>query len=77
MFHVLDEITTSPLTKLAQQVVGGMNHVLATALRWTRRKQADDQLQRTRKEMASAWDSFSDYFSSELSAHYVKIYAQI
>ena len=76
MFHVLDEITTSPLTKLAQQVVGGMNHVLATALRWTRRKQEDDQLRQTRKEMASAWDNFSEYFA-ELAVHYVKIYSQV
>ncbi len=76
MFNVLDEITTSPLTKLAQQVVAGMNHVLATTLRWIRRKQEDNQLRQTRKEMASAWDSFSDYFA-EVAAHYVNIYQKL
>ncbi len=75
MFYVLDEITTSPLSKLAQQVVGGMNHVLATALRWTRRQQEDEQLRQTRLDMASAWDSFADYFA-ELEAHYAQLFTQ-
>lgn len=76
MFQVLDEITISPLSKLAQQVVGGMNHVLATTWRWIRRKQEDNQLRQMRKEMASTWDSFADYFA-EVAVHYVNVYQKL
>jgi hypothetical protein len=76
MFTVLDEITTSPLTKLAQQVVAGMNHIMATTWRWVRRKQEDNPLREARKNMASAWDDFADYFA-DLAKHYVNVYQTV
>ena len=75
MFRVLGEITTSPLLKLAQEVVAGANHVLRMTWHW-RRRQNDPALQRTRAEIADTWNSYAQYFRI-LAAHYVETFEQM
>ena len=66
---VLDALTTSPLTQLAQQVVGNVHHILRTSWRWLRRKQEDEMMANTRTQMASAWRDLAGYFA-QVKAQY-------
>ncbi|HFQ94441.1 MAG TPA: hypothetical protein ENK32_10555 [Anaerolineae bacterium] len=75
MFQTLDEITTSPLLKLAQEVVAGANHVLRMAWRWRRRRD-DPELQRTRAEIAETWNSYAQYFQI-LAVRYVETFERM
>lgn len=61
MFEVLDGITTSPLLKLAQEIVSGSHHVARMAWHW-RRRQDDPALQQTKAAMAVTWNSYAQYF---------------
>ena len=63
LHQVLDNLTTSPLTQLAQQVVASVRHILRTSWRWLRRKQEDETMAQTRTQMANAWRDLSDYFA--------------
>ena len=38
LHQVLESITTSPLTQLAQEVIGNVRHILRSSWRWLRRK---------------------------------------
>lgn len=60
--QILDELTTSPLTQLAQEVVGNVRHIFRSSWRWLRRKQEDEMMARTRSQMATAWRDLSGYF---------------
>ncbi|MAU01947.1 MAG: hypothetical protein CL608_32825 [Anaerolineaceae bacterium] len=61
--QVLDNLTTSPLTQLAQQVVANVRHILRSSWRWLRRKQEDEMMAETRIQMANAWRDLSAYFA--------------
>ncbi|WP_420643448.1 hypothetical protein [Candidatus Leptofilum sp.] len=62
LHQVLDELTISPLTQLAQEVVANVRHILRSSWRWLRRKQEDEMMARTRTQMATAWRDLSGYF---------------
>ncbi len=66
---VLNSLTTSPLTQLAQQVVSNVRHILRSSWRWLRRKQEDEMMRQTRSQMANAWRDLSGYFA-EVAAQY-------
>ena len=74
--EVLDGLTTSPLTKLAQQVVSGALHILRTSIRWVRQQQEDEVVVQTRQRMADAWERFDDYFG-EIASRYDEVYGQM
>lgn len=67
--QVLDSLTTSPLTQLAQQVVANVRHILRSSWRWLRRKQEDEMMANTRTKMANAWRDLSGYFD-EVAVRY-------
>ena len=60
--QVLDNLTTSPLTQLAQQVVANVRHILRSSWRWLRRKQEDEMMANTRIQMDTAWRDLAGYF---------------
>jgi len=66
---VLDSLTTSPLTQLAQQVVANVRHILRSSWRWLRRKQEDEMMAETRTQMANAWRDMAGYFA-QVAARY-------
>ncbi len=63
LHQVLDNLTTSPLTQLAQQVVANVRHIFRSSWRWLRRKQEDEMMAETRSQMANAWRDLSAYFA--------------
>ena len=63
LHEVLQSVTTSPLTQLAQEVIGNVRHILRSSWRWLRRKQEDEMMARTRSQMATAWRDLSGYFA--------------
>ncbi|VAW43069.1 hypothetical protein MNBD_CHLOROFLEXI01-474 [hydrothermal vent metagenome] len=67
--QVLNNLTTSPLTQLAQQVIANVRHILRSSWRWLRRKQEDEMMRQTRSQMANAWRDLSGYFA-EVAAQY-------
>jgi hypothetical protein len=67
--QVLADLTTSPLTQLAQQVVANVRHIFRSSWRWLRRKQEDEMMARTRSQMAVAWRDLSGYFA-QVGAQY-------
>lgn len=69
LHQILDNLTTSPLTQLAQQVVATMRHSLRTIWRWLRRKQEDEVMANTRNQMANAWRDLSSYFAQVQGAY--------
>lgn len=69
LHQVLDSLTTSPLTQLAQQVVANVRHILRSSWRWLRRKQEDEMMAETRTQMANAWRDLAGYFA-QVAARY-------
>lgn len=67
--QVLDDITTSPLIQLAQQIIGSARHILRTIWQWVRRRREDEVVAGTKAQMAQSWGDFSTYFE-ELAARY-------
>ncbi|MCA9917980.1 MAG: hypothetical protein KC445_08515 [Anaerolineales bacterium] len=63
LHQVLESLTTSPLTQLAQEVIGNVRHILRSSWRWLRRKQEDEVMARTRSQMATAWRDLAGYFA--------------
>ena len=63
LHQVLNDLTISPLTQLAQQVVANVRHSLRASWRWLRRKQEDEMMIHTRSQMATAWRDLSGYFA--------------
>lgn len=76
MDQVLKESTASPLLQLARQVIAGTRHLLRTIWGWLRRRQEDEVVQATRRQMATAWGDFDDYFET-IAAQYDRVYAQL
>jgi hypothetical protein len=73
--EILDNITTSPLTQLAKQVIALPHHILLS-LRRVRQGKTDEDMEKTRNLMARTWGSFSDYFM-ELAEQYDQTFAQV
>lgn len=69
LHSTLENLTTSPLTQLAQEVIGNVRHILRSSWRWLRRKQEDEMMARTRSQMATAWRDLSGYFA-QVGAQY-------
>jgi len=69
LHQVLDSLTISPLTQLAQQVVANVRHILRSSWRWLRRKQEDEMMANTRTQMANAWRDLAGYFD-EVGSRY-------
>lgn len=76
LHQVLESITTSPLTQLAQEVIGNVRHIVRSSWRWLRRKQEDEMMSRTRSQMATAWRDLSGYFA-QVGAEYDQQLEQI
>lgn len=74
--QLLNSLTISPLTQLAQQVVANMHHILRASWRRLRRKQEDEMMSQTRSQMANAWRDLSGYFA-EVTAQYQTILEQL
>lgn len=72
---VLANITTSPLTQLAKQVIGNASHVFRTIWKWVRRRKEDDTVQSAREQMATAWNDFDAYLR-EVAVQYEEAYQQ-
>ncbi|MEM7033708.1 MAG: hypothetical protein AAF629_29455 [Chloroflexota bacterium] len=60
---VLDDITVSPLSQLAQQITQGTRKVFRL-LRRVRRNEGDAAAETQRAEMTAAWADFSGYFEA-------------
>jgi hypothetical protein len=76
MHTVLENLTISPLTQLAQQVVSEASHIIRTVWRWLRRHKEDEVVEGARSQMANAWDDFSAYLE-EIAERYVETLTQI
>jgi hypothetical protein len=66
---VLDDVATSPLTMLAEQVVRGMKHALRTIVRWARGGIEDEVARATRERFERHWSDVAAYFE-ELGRRY-------
>lgn len=73
---LLQDITTSPLSQLATEVIRGVPHILLTVVRWMRRREEDPALMATRDRMATAWSDFDGYFR-EVAVRYEAAYARV
>jgi hypothetical protein len=71
--QLLDNITTSPLTQFAQQIVSSVSHIFGTLRRVLRRGEEDDVVAETRQRMETMWSSFDSYFA-EVAARYDTLY---
>jgi hypothetical protein len=76
LHQVLTNLTISPLTQLAQQVVANVRHILRSSWRWLRRKQEDEMMTNTRTQMANAWRDLSGYFD-EVGRRYTQQLEQL
>lgn len=74
--ELLNNLTTSPLHQLAQQVIGSMHHIFRTIWRWRRQKREDADLKKARLEMAMGWDRFQEYLET-VGAQYVQIFDRL
>lgn len=74
--ELLAEITTSPLTQLAIEVIRGVPTIFLTILRWMRLRKEDAALAATRERMATAWSDFDGYFH-DVAWRYEAAYARI
>jgi hypothetical protein len=74
--QLLAEITTSPLTRLAQDIVGSASHIFTTLGRVIRRGEEDEVVAQTKERMATIWSSYDEYFA-EVAAHYEERYRQL
>ena len=74
--QILDEITISPLTQLATEIVSGVRHIFTSLRRVIRRGEEDEVVKRAKERMATIWSSYDDYFV-EIAGRYEKCYAQL
>jgi hypothetical protein len=74
--QLLDDITLSPLSQLAQEIVASVRHVFATLRRVRRRGEEDEVVAQTKERMATLWSSFDEYFV-EVAARYDERYTQL
>lgn len=80
MNEVLDNITTSPLTGLAQQIVHHGRLTIRQALRllfrWRRKQEEPRAISESRQELASQWPTLRNYFAG-IAQGYVAAYTAI
>lgn len=74
--QILGEITTSPLTQLAREIVASVGHIFSTLRRVIRRGEEDEMVAQTKERMATIWSSYDSYFE-EVAARYEARYAQL
>ena len=74
--QILGEITTSPLTQLAKDVVASVRHIFGSLRRVIRRGEEDEMVIQTKERMATIWSSYDSYFA-EVAARYEARYAQL
>lgn len=73
---VLAQHETSPLNRLALQIVQGMRHVLRSIWRWRRRGQKDEALQQAHQEIEENWGRFESYLR-EVASQYEQTLAEV
>jgi hypothetical protein len=66
--QVLARTVASPVTQLAQQIVGGMSHALRAAWRWLRRRE-DEDVTAVRETMARSWSDVGGYLEQTAQAY--------
>lgn len=80
MNEVLESITTSPLTGLAQQIVNRgrltIRQALRLLLRWRRKDEEPQAIAESRKKLTSQWSALRGYFA-EIAQRYNEVYAAI
>lgn len=80
MSEVLNSITTSPLTGLAQQIVHHGRLTIRQALRllfrWRRKQEEPRAISESRQELASQWPTLRNYFAG-IAQRYVAAYTAI
>jgi uncharacterized protein (DUF2267 family) len=74
--QLLDDITTSPLTQLAQEVVTSAHHIFATLRRVIRRGEEDEVVAQAKERMATIWSSYDEYLL-EFAARYDQRYTKL
>lgn len=77
MDRTLDEVTTSPIEQLAQQVIINWKRQLVrvrTYVRFARNRAESQRLQEAKNTMATAWGNYSDYWL-QVAEHYDETYA--
>ena len=74
--QILDEITTSPLSQLATDVVASVRHIFSSLRRVIRRGEEDEMVMQTKERMATIWSSYDSYFA-EVAIRYEARYAQL
>ena len=73
--QVLDTITTSPLTKLAQQVANNTRHVWRTLRRVRWRNQEDETIAASKAMMDEQWEESATYLAT-IAQQYELLYEQ-
>ena len=74
--QILAEISTSPLSQLAQEIVSSVRHIFASLRRVIRRGEEDEIVIQTKERMATIWSSYDSYFA-EVAVRYEARYAQL
>ena len=74
--QLLDDIATSPLTQLAQEVVASAHHIFATLRRVIRRGEEDEVVAQAKERMATIWSSYDEYLA-EVAVRYDQRYTQL
>ncbi|MBK8430145.1 MAG: hypothetical protein IPL28_02100 [Chloroflexi bacterium] len=73
--QVLDTITTSPLTKVAQQVANNARHVWRTLRRVRLRNQEDETIAASKAMMDEQWEESATYLAT-IAQQYELLYEQ-
>ncbi|MDA0243042.1 MAG: hypothetical protein OT477_06475 [Chloroflexi bacterium] len=73
--QVLDTITTSPLTKVAQQVANNTRHVWRTLRRVRWRNQEDETIAASKAMMDEQWEESATYLAT-IAQQYELLYEQ-
>jgi hypothetical protein len=74
--QLLDDITTSPLSQLAQEIAANVRHSFTTLRRVIRRGEEDAVVAQAKERMATLWSSYDEYFA-EVAARYDERYTQL
>lgn len=74
--QILDEITISPLSQLAREIVSSVRHTFTSLRRVIRRGEEDEVMTQAKERMATLWSSYDDYFA-EVATRYDTRYQQL
>ncbi|MCB8946306.1 MAG: hypothetical protein H6658_21385 [Ardenticatenaceae bacterium] len=74
--QILDEITTSPLSQLAGEIVSSVRHIFSSLRRVMRRGEEDEVVTQAKERMATIWSSYDSYFA-EVATRYEARYEQL